>query len=188
MRSSSACVRDDDVRVAPRLQRADQRRAGEAACGRRRRCGVGVHRAPVRRWNTMRGRRGNARTRHASQRTPAPPCRYPIKHTLALDSAGLRLVGAVAAALLAYGMSQGRLLARSAGAGARECQRDHRPGRRRRRPRAARARALPRGLCAEDRADRARDAATRAPPARLTWRADYLVAHGVPRSALRFEI
>lgn len=27
-----------------------------------------------------------------------------------------------------------------------------------------------------------------APPARLTWRADYLVAHGVPRTALRFEV
>lgn len=29
---------------------------------------------------------------------------------------------------------------------------------------------------------------TAAPPPRLTWRADYLVAHGVPRSALRFEV
>ncbi len=27
-----------------------------------------------------------------------------------------------------------------------------------------------------------------APPARLTWRADYLAAHGVPRTALRFEV
>ena len=27
-----------------------------------------------------------------------------------------------------------------------------------------------------------------APPARLTWRADYLAAHGVPKSALRFEV
>jgi len=27
-----------------------------------------------------------------------------------------------------------------------------------------------------------------APPARLTWRADFLVANGVPRAALRFEI
>lgn len=26
------------------------------------------------------------------------------------------------------------------------------------------------------------------PPANLTWRAEYLVAHGVPKSALRFEI
>ena len=26
------------------------------------------------------------------------------------------------------------------------------------------------------------------PPPRLTWRADYLAAHGVPRSVLRFEI
>jgi uncharacterized SAM-binding protein YcdF (DUF218 family) len=26
------------------------------------------------------------------------------------------------------------------------------------------------------------------PPPRLTWRADYLAAHGVPRSALRFEV
>ena len=29
---------------------------------------------------------------------------------------------------------------------------------------------------------------TAAPPARLTWRADFLVAHGVPRAALRFEV
>ena len=27
-----------------------------------------------------------------------------------------------------------------------------------------------------------------APPARLTWRADFLAAHGVPKSALRFEV
>jgi uncharacterized SAM-binding protein YcdF (DUF218 family) len=27
-----------------------------------------------------------------------------------------------------------------------------------------------------------------APPPRLTWRADFLTAHGVPRSALRFEV
>lgn len=29
---------------------------------------------------------------------------------------------------------------------------------------------------------------TVAPPARLTWRADFLVAHGVSRAALRFEV
>jgi uncharacterized SAM-binding protein YcdF (DUF218 family) len=29
---------------------------------------------------------------------------------------------------------------------------------------------------------------TASPPANLTWRAEYLVAHGVPKSALRFEV
>jgi len=53
--------------------------------------------------------------------------------------------------------------------------------------RALRALALPRGLRAENRADRPR-AGGDPPPANLTWRAEFLGARGVPRSALRFEI
>jgi uncharacterized SAM-binding protein YcdF (DUF218 family) len=110
-----------------------------------------------------------------------------IKHTLLWILLAFVLVGAVGAGLLAYGMSKaGYWLEAPARApekanaivvlGGDEGDR------------ALRALGLYRAGFAPIIALTGLEKGYAAPPARLTWRADYLVANGVPRSALRFEI
>lgn len=110
-----------------------------------------------------------------------------IKHTLLWILLAFALVGTVAAVLLVYGISKaGYWLEAPAGAPAKANaivvlggdEGD----------RALRALLLYREGYAPTIVLTGLEKGNAAPPAWLTWRADYLVANGVPRSALRFEV
>jgi uncharacterized SAM-binding protein YcdF (DUF218 family) len=110
-----------------------------------------------------------------------------IKHTVLWILLAFVLVGAVAAGVLAYGVSKAGYWLE---APARPPERANAivilggdDG-----ERSLRALALYRDGYAPIIVLTGLERGNAAPPARLTWRADYLAAHGVPKSALRFEV
>ena len=110
-----------------------------------------------------------------------------IKHTLLWILLAFALAGGVAVALLAYGVTKAGYWLEA-------------PGRPPERvdaivvlggddgERSSRAQALYREGYAPIIVLTGLERGSAAPPARLTWRADYLAARGVPKSALRFEV
>ncbi len=149
----------DEVRVALRLQRAHQCRAGEAAVAGDVDAGIRCHDAPARTARPRLTMEGRIR----KGRSPRPATLHPAAHARPLEPSDASPDTAVACARRRAGRRRAglggvarRLLARSAGAAADARRRDRRPGRQRRGSRVARARSLPRRLRAEDRADRPR--------------------------------
>jgi uncharacterized SAM-binding protein YcdF (DUF218 family) len=110
-----------------------------------------------------------------------------VKHTLLWILAAFALVGLVGAALLAYGVSKAGYWLEAAGQPPEKANAivvlggDNGE-------RSLKAQALYHDGFAPLIVLTGLEKGSATPPPRLTWRADYLAAHGVPRSVLRFEV
>jgi uncharacterized SAM-binding protein YcdF (DUF218 family) len=110
-----------------------------------------------------------------------------VKHTLLWIFAAFAGMGVIAAALLAYGISKAGYWLEAAGRAPEKANAiialggDNGE-------RSLKAQALYHDGFAPLIVLTGLEKGIATPPPRLTWRADYLAAHGVPRSALRFEV
>ena len=110
-----------------------------------------------------------------------------VKHTLLWILAAFASVAAIAAALLAYGVSKAGYWLEAAGQAPAKANAivvlggDNGE-------RSLKAQALYHDGYAPIIVLTGLEKGSATPPPRLTWRADYLAAHGVPRSVLRFEV
>lgn len=112
---------------------------------------------------------------------------HKIKHTLLWIFVAFAGVGIIAAALLAYGASKAGYWLEAAGQAPQKANAivvlggDNGE-------RSLKAQALYHDGFAPLIVLTGLEKGSATPPPRLTWRADYLAAHGVPRSVLRFEV
>ncbi len=110
-----------------------------------------------------------------------------VKHTLLWIVAAFLIVGAIGAALAAYGISKAGYWLEAPGRAPEKANAiivlGGDDG-----ERSLRAQALYHEGWAPIIVLTGLEKGSAAPPARLTWRADFLAANGVPRSALRFEV
>ena len=112
---------------------------------------------------------------------------HKVKHTLLWSVIAFAATGAIGAALLAYGVSKAGYWLQASGQQPEKANAivvlGGDDG-----ERSLRAQALYHEGYAPIVVLTGLEKGTAAPPPRLTWRADFLVANGVPRSALRFEV